>query len=310
MKLMLKLLAVVLRFAVAALAFGTARAELRLEISDIEWTGRSGRGYSVFSAEEQMQIVRFRVRATEATPFFVAFSGRVDGSGKRKATGPAHEMEYFVCDSVVRRTALKDLSFGHSAEVIRGSFSGRETEKELSCVIVLPAGQALPPGRYTDALRVNLYKGTPEKHELSDSKSLAISIPVEATTELSLGPAGAGFDAKSTFRALNFGQVVRGKALDVDLRVRSNAGYSITIESENGGHMKNVDMQEGSILPYELRVGGKSIAIKAPHISKVKQKRQGDTNGDRHPLQFSIGDTAGATAGTYRDNITITVTSD
>jgi spore coat protein U-like protein len=308
MKLLLHVITV--GVVLTTVAISTARGELRLEMDNIEWKERGGAGYSVFSPEEQIQTVRFRVRSTEATPFFVTFGGAADGDGKHKAASQRDELEFIVCDSVVRRNALKELGFANANEVIRGTFAVRETEKELSCVIVVPAGQIRPAGRYTDALRVNLYKGTPDKHVLSDSKSVVVSIPVEPVTELSLAQSGAAFDAKAALHKLDFGRLTRSKSLGLDLRVRSNSGYSITIESENGGRLKNLDERDTSTLPYELRIGGKQTDVQGAQVKLMKSARQLDASGDRHDLQFSIGDLRGVTAGTYRDTITITVSSE
>lgn len=310
MKILLRIIAAGIRVALAAVAISTARGELRLELDNIQWRGRAGAGYSVFSPEEQVETVRFRVRSTEATPFFVTFGGSADGNGKRKAAAQRDELEFIVFDSVVRRNVLKDLGFANATEVIRGAFAARETEKELSFVVVAPAGQIRPAGRYTDVLRVNLYKGTLEKHVLSDAKSVVVSIPVEPVTELSLAPSGAAFDTKAALHKLDFGRLARGKSLGLDLRVRSNSGYAITIESENGGRLKNIDRQDASTLPYELRVGGKQTDVRGSQVKLLKSAGPVDASGDRHDLQFSIGDLRGATAGTYRDNITITVSSE
>ncbi len=45
------------------------------------------------------------------------------------------------------------------------------------------------------------------------------------------------------------------------MRVRSNAGYHVTMESENGGVMKNIDPRTPVTIPYALQPGGTAVSL-------------------------------------------------
>lgn len=302
----MNLLQKILVAVVSVTSFSVVRAELRLDIGDVECRGRGGAGYAVFSAEEEVQTIRFRVRSTEATPFFVTFGGASDGNGKRKATSHNESLEFTICESLSRRTALKDLGIAGGNEVIRGTFSERETEKELTCALIVSPGQVRGPGRYAESLRVNLYKGTPGKHVLSDSKSILVSIPVAPVTELSVGSA---LETRATGHKLDLGRLSKGKGATVDVSVRSNSGYAISVESENGGCLKNLDPSDNRTLPYQLHIGNQRLDLRAAG-GKLKRSRSANASGEIHALRFTIDDLSGVTAGTYRDNVIISVKSE
>jgi spore coat protein U-like protein len=92
------------------------------------------------------------------------------------------------------------------------------------------------------------------------------------------------------------------------LRVRSNSGYTVTFESENGGAMKNTDPTDNSTVAYVLEVDGAVVDLsRGRRPSVARNSGMTDSNGERRGLSFAAGPVGDATAGTYRDNITITV---
>lgn len=128
---------------------------------------------------------------------------------------------------------------------------------------------------------------------------------------MALVNSGAPFDPKAKAQKLDFDKLTKGKAKGFDLRVRSNAGYHATLESENGGVMKHVDPRSSATIPYVLRVGGAPVNLsRGRQTALSRNNRLTDRNGDLHELLVTIGEIGNAPAGTYRDNITISVISD
>lgn len=289
-----------------------AESQLRLEADNIDWRGGTRVAYDVFDSGEFPQTVYFRIRLIgNPVPFFVTFGGVGTTDSRRRATQGGNHIDYQIYESVARRTALRDLPGATSSEVLRGVFGPGETVKDLSYVIVVPPGQVTPSGFYMDQLKITVYQGTLDNFVEKDTKTVTFSIRVDAVTELSLGEPGAPFDSKAKARRLDFGTLDKGKTKGFDLRVSSNSGYHATLESEHGGVMKHVDPRFTATIPYVLQAGGAPVKLgRGQQTALSRNNRLTDRNGDRHELVVIIGEIGNAPAGTYRDNIIVTLVSD
>lgn len=289
-----------------------ADCQLQLEIDHIDWRGGTQGGYDVFDTGEYAQTVYFKLRALgEPCSFFIGIGTGAPGQDRRKAGFGGEELEYWIYDSMDRRFVVKDVPAAGPNEVIQGAFAPGETVKELSFVIVVPPHQVTGAGRYADLLRITAYEGTPQEFVEKDSKTVTFSIRVDAVAELSLVPPGAPFDPRSKGRQLDFDRLAKGRSKAFDLRVRSNSGYHVSLESENLGVMRNIDPGVESTIPYTVTLGGASVNMRGGRQTALsRSSRRTGSQGDRHELQISIGETTGAVAGTYRDNISVTVISD
>jgi spore coat protein U-like protein len=293
-----------------SLSASAADSQLRLEVDNIDWRGGPRVAYGVFDSGQYAQAVYFKVRLTgDPCQFFVTFGGTA-GSERRAAHG-GDSLGFELYDSVVRRTALRDLPAATASEVLQGAFGLGETVKELSYVVLVPSEQVRPPGIYTQPIRITVYQGTRDNFVEKDAKIVVFSVSVDSVAEMSLGEPGAPFDATVKGHRLDFGGLAKGKAKGLDLRVRSNTGYHVTLESENGGVMKNTDPHQPATIPYSLEIGG--IAINSGRAQQTvlsRSKRLTDPNGDLHQLMVTIGQVGNAPAGTYQDNLAVTVVSD
>jgi hypothetical protein len=214
----------------------------------------------VVETADGAQTVRFKVRLTgPPCPFFVTFGGLADS--KRQAAHGGDLLVYQIYDSVVRRTTLRDLPAATGSEVLRGAFAPGEDAKELSYLVLVPPGQVRPSGSYTHPVKITLYQGTPDNFVEQDAKTVIFSIRVDPVTEMSLGEPGAVFDATAKNHRLDFGNLDKGKTRGLDLRVRSNSGYHVTMESENGGVMKHSDPLNAATIPYSLQIGGAVVSL-------------------------------------------------
>lgn len=289
-----------------------AESQLRLEVDNVDWRGGTRVGYDVFDPGEYAQTIYFKVRLTgDPCSFFVTFSRSAPGEDRRRAAFASDSLEYQIYDSINRRTGLKDLPAANANEVLLGAFGPGETVKELSYAIVVPPEQVKPSGRYTDQLKITVYQGTPANFIEKDSRTVSFSVRVEAVTEMAVVNSGAPFDPQAKSQKLDFGKLAKGKAKGFDLLARSNAGYQVLLESESGGVMKHTDPHVAGTIPYVLHVGGSPVNLKGGRQTALaRNKRVTDRNGDRHEVSVTIGDVGNAVAGTYRDNITVTVISD
>jgi spore coat protein U-like protein len=304
--------ALILLLGLASFSARAAESQLQLEVGNIDWRGGTRVAYHVFDAGEYAQTIHFKVRLTgDPVPFFVTF-GSVGAVGtKRRAALGGDEVEYQIYDSVARRTALRDLPAATANEVLRGTFLPGEAVKELSYVLVVPPEQVRPAGFYTDQLKITVCQGTPDNFIEKDTKTVVFSMRVDPVTEMSLGEPGAAFDPKAKTHRLEFGALDKGKGKAFDLRTRSNAGYHVTLESEHGGVMKHVDPEFSATIPYVLQVGNVPANVgRGRQTTLSRNHRLTDRNGDRHEIHVIIGEIGNAPAGTYRDNLTVTVISD
>lgn len=289
-----------------------ADCQLRLEVDNVEWRGGSRGGYHVFDPGEYSQTIEFKLhRVGDDCPFFVTFSRGSQGAGQRRAALFGSEaLDYQIYHSLEDRTVLKPLPDANANEVLRGVFAPGETVKQLSYTIAVPPEQVKPAGRYSDVLEITAFQGTPDHFLEKDSRTITFSIQVEEVAELSMVGSGAPFDPSHRARNLDFDRLAKGTSKGFDLRVRSNAGYDVVMESESGGVMKNIDPQVSSEIPYSLYLGGSRVNLRGGRqIGLSRANRMTGAGGDQHAVEVVIGETRGAVAGVYRDNITVTVIS-
>ena len=287
-----------------------ANSQLRLEVDNIDWHGGTRVAYGVFDSGAYAQTVYFKVRLTgPPCLFFVTFGGTV--ASKRQAAHGGSSLGYEIYDSVTRRTALQELPAATANEVLGGAFAPGESVKELTFVILVPPEQVKPAGIYTHPIKITVYQGTRNSYVEQDTKMVVFSIPIDAVAEMSLGEPGSPFDATVKGHHLDFGKLEKDKAKGLDMRVRSNAGYHVTMESENGGVMKHTDPRNPATIPYSLQVGGTAVSLgRAEQAVLSRSNRLTDRNGDLHQLMVTIGQIGNSPAGTSQDNLALTVISD
>jgi len=289
-----------------------AQSQLRLEADNVDWRGANRVAYDVFDSGEYAQTVYFKVRLIgPPVPFFVTFGNLGATSSGRSATQGGLSLGYEIYDSVIRRTALRDLPSATASEVLTGVFAPGEETKELSYVVLVPPQQVKPSGFYTQQIKITLYQGTRDKFVEKDAKTVSFSIRVDSVAEISLGEPGASFDAKAKSHRLDFSDMAKNKAKAMDMRVRSNAGYHITMESENGGMMKNLDPRHPATISYTLQINSSPVSLgRTAQTVLARASRLTDRNGDRHELVVTIGQADSAPAGNYQDILAITIVSD
>jgi len=304
--------AVILLLCLWSFGASAAESQLRLEVDNIDWHGGTRVAYDVFDSGEYAQTVYFKVRlAGEPVPFFVTFGSVAAAGSERRAAHGGDSLGYEIYDSVTRRTALRDLPSATASEVLSGAFGPGEDVKELSYVVLVSPEQVRPSGFYTQPIKITVYQGTRDSYVEKDAKTVVFSIRVDSVAEMSLGEPGSPFDAKAKGHRLDFGNLEKGKARGLDMRVRSNAGYHVTMESENGGVMKNIDPRHPATIPYTLQINSAAVSLGRTRQTVLsRSSRLTDRNGDRHELLVTIDEVGNPPAGTCQDNITVTVVSD
>ncbi len=283
---------------------------LSLQIASVTWRGRNGTGYDPYDPTPYSQTVNFTLnKRGDGCPFFITFSKNTPGNNQRLMSKGNETLTYQIYDTTSLNNVLKDLPSASANEVIRGTFTANGKDQPLSFVIAMPAQQLQGPGSYMDSVRVSVYEGTLADPTLVQSVLVQISALIPAIANLCVVPAGGVFDPAATQPALVFGELATGKSLGCDLRVRSNAGYTLSFRSENAGVLKNLDPAATDKVPYTMLVSGNPIAFPQndPKGLITNRETPKDPNGDRYPIQVIIGTANNVEPGNYRDIITVTV---
>ncbi|MEI6875545.1 MAG: spore coat protein U domain-containing protein [Spirochaetota bacterium] len=250
--------------------------------------------------------------------FFVTVSPGLYGNFSQRALsgGGGQRMAYQVYDSATSRKVLKDLSVGPGREaVLSGVFpvqSNRKTET-LSFVVVVPAGQMPYSGIYQDVLVLNLYQGTPDNHGPSvGTASVTVTLAMPAVMDMSLARTGGAFLEGIPSLNLDFGALSIGEIRSADLIVRSNTPYSLSVSSQFGSTLMNVDSASTGMVPLQFKVKGVVFSLAqgalTPLVS-VATPPPADSAGERFDLLFTVGDFDLAPAGNYRNVLSFTLTA-
>ncbi|MEZ0391962.1 MAG: spore coat protein U domain-containing protein [Pseudobdellovibrionaceae bacterium] len=170
-------------------------------------------------------------------------------------------------------------------------------------------------GTYTDNFTLNLYEGSgPPFGTLVASKGVNITVTVPKMIALSLVDPGAPYQQGQLSKNVNFGTMTEGSAANVDLRLRTNAGFSVTFSSANNGKMKHTSPGKNSLVPYSLMVNGATLNLSnSSTVPVVGLTGSGSTalSGLGYPIKVVIGSVTGPTVlgGPHSDDITITATT-
>lgn len=150
------------------------------------------------------------------------------------------------------------------------------------------ASQLLPPGDY--AMPITARSG-----DASLTSQLAFASPARAQVSFAGG---------SPNQTIDLGVLQPGKRGRAVLQVRANTHPSITLVSANRGHLSNVNVPGATIL-YALTLDGTPIDLR----SEWRQAMTVPINqhGQMLQIEVSIGEFAGALAGSYRDDVTIEI---
>jgi hypothetical protein len=207
---------------------------------------------------------------------------------------------------------VKDIPDATSnTDVLPGSFTAGNKQAVQSYWAVLGNTAYQAWGIYQDTVSVNLYQGNVNgTYTLAQSQSMSFSYNEPKAIDLSLVPSGAAFDLASTSMNLAFGTLTTGKTLGFDAVMKYNAGYKLSVSSQNAGNMFN--SATSSKVSYALSANGSAIDLSAGPGSPAQVSTGGGVSpaaGTRIPIAVTIGDISKSLAGNYSDFLTLVVTS-
>ncbi len=252
----------------------------------------------VFSVRVSRGTGRQRCRA------FLSFTSDLAGGGERFMSGPqGGRLRYELLDEA--GALIGDGA--RNRDRVNFRFERDETEREILVRLSMPAGQTVPAGVYSERITARLFDRR-GGGRLTDERGLSLRAAVASRAEVNLArQPGLSFSAGRSYDVVDFGELETGESRAIVVRVRSNAAYRISLESENLGQLVR---RGGSGAPsdriaYSARLDGDGLDLTSP----VLALRDPLASGAAEELVFDvvIGDVGAARAGSYADLITVTV---
>ncbi len=270
---------------------------------DVELDYVSG---ELLTAQRQIEVTNTR-SFTEFVEF--GFDSASGDPSNRVLEGPTGvTLDYQIFDE--NGSILGDL--GTQGELLGGDIPGNTT-LILPIDVEISSDELIPPaGPYTDTVTVRSYDSDGNV-ELSEEWTIAAIVPM--FVQLAVVPPGGSFDSGGSSFEVDFGVLSDGAQEQVDMLVRSNTAYTVSIESNNAGQLAHTHLSGGqqTLIPYALAAeGADGIERPVPVSSGGPQDAVGiggatDQDGRRHELQITVPEVGGATAGDYEDVLFVTV---
>lgn len=304
----LGVLAIFAVFLLPASAMAACNITLR-NVSAANFT--SSQAYPIFQATDTAATLTFQVRHPNGQGtcnYFVTFSRGASATYDRRMATGSNLLQYQLYPTSAKAAVLKAVPDAVAGEVITGTFTSTAlVTHDKSYYVVIPPRQVVIPGTYTDSIVVRLYEGTLASYTERDSVTVQMKAATVATTQMCISCTTA-FDNTLHSHEMNFGTLDTGESKTVTVRVRTNEGYSLYLQSANRSYLKHTTLN--SQVRYTAEVGGVPIdlaptgQILAAHVAGVTAAQ-----GTPYDVKVIIGNVAGSLAGNYSDAITLTVTA-
>ena len=226
----------------------------------------------------------------------------------RFASLGAYRIPFFVYKSGVTPLA-EILPWDHSLtyfNALWGMVSRKGTASQ-SYDIVPEVGHWVPAGLYTGNIKFELDEGIPGQDDLQGSVSPAISIRVIPITDISLVTSGTIFDVNAVKSQLDFGELVAGTERSLNVLVRSNKTWSLSVIAPSKGYMTSTSTE--TPIPYLFYFGGRLVDISSGSASLIPLSYWTASGQNNYQLKFVIGALDNVDPGLYTDNLSIVITA-
>lgn len=158
-----------------------------------------------------------------------------------------------------------------------------------------PSDQWVPAGTYERRMRLSLQDDW--GRTLSE---LPLTLTQTVQPRVSLRWANSGGAQVS----LDFGTLSRGQLRTAELSVQRNTLYSLHINSQNAGVLRNARYPEDTV-PYRLEIDGRPV--NPHHSTMVPEQARVSGSTAWHSLRVEILDVQRVRAGIYQDYLSLTI---
>jgi len=246
----------------------------------------------------------------EPQDFFITLSGGQGGSPENRivSTNNGASAPYQLYNSATEKIVIKDLlSMPGEENVLTGYVAGGRSTAYLEYVFYMEAGIYAPYGYLSDSYTVTLYSGTLDNYTLVTSNTVQMAITVDRQASISVVPRGGAYNESSTDLTMDFGFLTPRAERTADILVRANLPYTLSVRSNNGSVLKQVDQYTSSEIPYQFLVNDLAVTLQAGRSVDIGAADISSAQGDRYSLRFIIGDFWDIQSGTFEDTLQITL---
>jgi spore coat protein U-like protein len=291
-------------------ALNSMAANYSLQISDVTWMGSPG-GYDCFTGAAYPNTVNFTITKTangRKDYALTAGTSANTGSYTRQLSSGGSRLNYQLFTTSGMNYNLKAPPSAQANEVLSGSVPGPGGQViPLSFVFFIPPGQVVPPGTYTDQVTISIYDAYDSVGSPQATRTITISAVVVAGAAMSIVPTGGPFNSSRPQYTLNFGTLSTGQQQSCDVLIKQNNNCTLYYSSANRGVLQQVPVPTTDQIPYSCMVAGAMLDLSQAGSLSLPPGISPGSDGARYPVNITIGNVGNASAGTYEDQITITV---
>lgn len=192
-------------------------------------------------------------------------------------------------------------------QVIRGNFGNSGSSFNTvshSFSVLVPEEQFVRRGTYQDQVEVSLYEGRqvdPDTLVLIDRATVTINSTTPTIAQITI--------AGQSSYSMDFGNLMPGAVRSTVLQYRTNTGFRIDAESENGGVLKNQTHAASEPIPYQLTVGGNTVNLSDSALVGLDLLFGTTIEFESLPLSVTIGAFEDVLPGLFQDVITFTISN-
>lgn len=208
------------------------------------------------------------------------------------------------------KNVLRDAGDGGVESLLTGRFNGNRQSVSLDFTGMIGEGQIAPAGGYSDTVVFVLYElegGQPGA--VLDTRPVRVTAEVVPVAHFDVEIDGTRRSLNGRIGTLDFGNLETGERLGFDIEATGNAAYDIELESANGGMLEGYGEARGDRVPYRLSLDGRPLDLGGAARMPMEAATVSGRTINRHRVEVEIGSLSGASAGKYRDELTLTITT-
>ena len=258
-----------------------------------------------------IDLTRLNVKK-ECKKYSLGISTGNSSSYDRKMYNGSSNVSYNFYKNESTSKIIKDLSDGGKADHVSIDFKN-SLVKTVTIFARMPnpyIGGVLLPGLYSDLVSINI-EASDKNATGTSSVSMSVNLNIQADISISLVDKGQPYEENQTNYALHYGVMIAGQSKGLNLIVKSNSGYMITVTSEGDGRMRHTEDQN-QFVDYVFTVNSSNMSLVGSKTTPVEifySSTGAPNDGEVIDLDVTIQSVENKLSGTYRDFIYINAIS-
>lgn len=286
---------------------GDAFAEpCRLELTGdtaIEWRGLYGRGYEVTGQEQEFETLPVTVRHEGAACEYFIVATPLSAGADSVLNGPGDRLSWDLTSAPNGSSVLSRDFLGSLSTQMPGRFGTGAGAQPLALFFTIPPGQFVRGGHYHGEFVLRLFRANGEGPELVSELPVSVIAAVPSILQVRSNE----FPGSSREINVDFGDLNAPATKSVSFDIVSNTTVAVNFVSDSGGVLAH--QSGGPAVPYELRVNGMAISLRAPARERLDMAAPGGNTAAVVEIAVPPAQSLRA-AGRYSDTLTITFTAE